>query len=64
METRHIDSPEAPAPAGGYAQAIEVRNATRTLYISGQIPVDKDGHLPETFAEQARVAWRNLEAQI
>jgi enamine deaminase RidA (YjgF/YER057c/UK114 family) len=64
MEMHRIDSPDAPASAGGYAQAIEVRNATRTLYISGQIPVRRDGTLPETFAEQARVAWQNLASQL
>lgn len=64
METRRIDSPDAPAAAGGYAQAIEVRHATRTLYISGQFPVTKDGDLPVTFEEQVRVAWHNLESQL
>lgn len=64
MKMRRIDSPDAPAAAGGYAQAIEVQNAARTLYISGQIPVTKDGRLPESFAEQASIAWANLEAQL
>ena len=64
MNMRRIDSPDAPAAAGGYAQAIEVSNATRTLYISGQIPVTSGGTLPGTFREQARVAWENLEAQL
>jgi enamine deaminase RidA (YjgF/YER057c/UK114 family) len=64
MNMRRIDSPNAPAAAGGYAQAIEVSNVTRTLYISGQIPVTRDGTLPETFRDQVRVAWGNLEAQL
>lgn len=64
VEMRRIDSEYAPAAAGGYAQAIEVTNAARTLYISGQTPVTSTGDVPGTFAEQARVAWGNLEAQL
>jgi enamine deaminase RidA (YjgF/YER057c/UK114 family) len=64
MDVRSINAPEAPAAAGGYAQAVEVRGAGRTLYISGQIPVARDGTIPTTFEEQAWLTWRNLEAQL
>jgi 2-iminobutanoate/2-iminopropanoate deaminase len=64
MKLRSIDAPDAPKPAGGYAQAVEVSGATRTLYVSGQIPVDADGNCPAGFAEQARLAWRNVLAQL
>jgi 2-iminobutanoate/2-iminopropanoate deaminase len=64
VETRAINAPDAPAPAGGYAQALEVSNASRLLFISGQIPVGTDGAVPATFAEQGRLAWANLEAQL
>lgn len=64
MERQPINATDAPAPAGGYAQAIEVRNANRTLYISGQIPVGTDGVVPSSFSDQARLAWQNLEAQL
>jgi enamine deaminase RidA (YjgF/YER057c/UK114 family) len=64
MNRRPISSPEAPEAAGGYAQAVEVSGATRTLYVSGQIPVAADGALPEGFPAQARLAWRNVEAQL
>jgi enamine deaminase RidA (YjgF/YER057c/UK114 family) len=64
MERRLINAPDAPAPAGGYAQAVEVANANRTLYISGQIPVGMDGVVPSSFAEQAALAWQNLESQL
>lgn len=59
-----IDAPDAPAPAGGYAQAMEVRGATRTVYVSGQIPVAPDGRVPSEFRDQARLAWANVEAQL
>jgi 2-iminobutanoate/2-iminopropanoate deaminase len=64
METRRVNASDAPAAVGGYSQAIEVRNAARTLYISGQIPVARNGEVPESFREQARLAWRNIEAQL
>lgn len=64
MKTRSIAAPDAPQAQGGYAQAIEVMGATRTLHVSGQIPVMPDGRVPEGFTEQARLAWRNVEAQL
>lgn len=64
MEKRIINAADAPAPAGAYAQAIEVRNASRTLYISGQIPVAVDSSVPADFTGQARLAWQNVVAQL
>ena len=59
-----INAKNAPESAGGYSQAIDVTNSSRKLYISGQIPVDQNGVLPETFAEQAKNAWSNVKAQL
>lgn len=64
MTHRPINAPDAPQPLGGYAQAIEVTNATRTLYISGQIPAHIDGTVPEDFESQARLCWKNVIAQL
>ena len=64
MRRRAFDAAEAPAPAGGYAQAVEIAGASRILHVSGQIPVALDGTLPEGFAPQARLAWTNLLAQL
>jgi 2-iminobutanoate/2-iminopropanoate deaminase len=64
MEMRGVNAVDAPAAIGGYSQAVEVRQAVRTLYISGQIPVARNGEVPESFREQARLAWRNVEAQL
>lgn len=47
-----------------YSQAVEVRGVTRTVYVSGQIPVAPDGAVSEDFGEQARQAWANVEAQL
>ena len=64
MQRREINSSEAPSSAGGYAQAIELTNNSRMLYISGQIPEGRDGAVPQDFVSQCRLAWRNVEAQL
>jgi 2-iminobutanoate/2-iminopropanoate deaminase len=64
MDKRAISAADAPQPVGGYAQALEVADARRLLFVSGQIPVRPDGTVPGTFAEQARQAWGNMEAQL
>ena len=64
MEIQTVNASDAPGPSGGYAQAVSVEGASRLLFISGQIPVSVDGEVPESFADQARLAWKNLEAQL
>ncbi|CAN7508463.1 RidA family protein [Acidovorax sp. LjRoot66] len=64
MQSTPVNSPLAPGPSGGYSQALDVRGATRWLVISGQIPVDRAGGVPESFAEQADLVWANILAQL
>ena len=64
MNRRTIEALDAPSASGGYSQALEVERATRTLYVSGQIPVSVDGATPTSFREQCELAWRNLAAQL
>ena len=64
MRIRAIEAPDAPPAAGGYAQAVEVSGARRLLFISGQIPLDREDRLPAAFADQCRLAWANVEAQL
>jgi 2-iminobutanoate/2-iminopropanoate deaminase len=64
MQRRDVNAPDAPLPASAYTQAIEVSGATRTLYISGQVGERVDGTIPDDIAEQSRLAWQNLEAQL
>jgi 2-iminobutanoate/2-iminopropanoate deaminase len=47
-----------------YAQCIEVSNASRLVFVSGQVPVREDGSIPERFADQARVVWDNVRKQL
>ena len=64
MQARTINASGAPAPVGGYAQAIEVQGFKRLLMVSGQIPVRPDGSIPADFDAQCRLAWSNVEAQL
>ncbi|WP_300058733.1 RidA family protein [uncultured Roseobacter sp.] len=64
MTLDYISSPQAHDRKTGYAQCVAVTGAARTVYVSGQIPVRADGSVPETFAEQARQAWANVQAQL
>ena len=64
MKMNSINSPPAPQPAGGYSQALEVVGAQRLLFVSGQIPQTVAGEIPTDFTAQARLAWRNVLAQL
>src|SRR5271165_2000672 len=64
MQRRDINADSGPIPAAAYSQAVEVAGGTRMLFISGQVGVEVDGTTPTGVTEQARIAWRNLEAQL
>jgi enamine deaminase RidA (YjgF/YER057c/UK114 family) len=64
MDKRALSAPDAPQAAGGYAQVCEVSNPARWAFVSGQIPEAADGTIPPDFAAQARLVWRNVEAQL
>ena len=52
-------------PTGSsYSQAMEVRNASRWAFVSGQVPADENGAVPEAFHDQARLVWRNIDKQL
>ena len=64
MTSLSIIAPDAPSASGGYAQAVRISGARELLFVSGQIPVDTDGAVPEAFGDQCRLVWRNVEAQL
>lgn len=57
------DAPDVPS-LPTYAQCMEVSNASRLVFVSGQVPVRADGSVPPSFAEQAQVAWDNVRKQL
>jgi enamine deaminase RidA (YjgF/YER057c/UK114 family) len=53
------------APTGhAYALAHEVAGAARLLFVSGQVPEDEHGNVPDDFAGQCRLAWENVRRQL
>lgn len=59
IQTRAID------PTGyGYSQAVEVSNAKRILYVSGQVPEDEKENVPPDFPSQCALAWKNIEDKL
>jgi enamine deaminase RidA (YjgF/YER057c/UK114 family) len=48
------DPADAPAPQGGYVNAMEVRGAQRLVFVSGQVPEDRDGVVPADLEGQSR----------
>lgn len=64
MNKRRINAEVAPQPVGWYSQAIEASEVQRLVFVSGQIPVTRDGGVPDGFAAQARQAWANVDAQL
>jgi len=64
MPSKSINAKNAPASMSNYSQAIEVSGTTRRLYVSGQIPMTKEGNLPNSFKDQAALVWQNVIAQL
>jgi len=64
MNRETINAKNAPAARGGYSQAVKLTDFKTLLFISGQIPVSDDDKVPETFEDQARLVWRNIDAQL
>jgi enamine deaminase RidA (YjgF/YER057c/UK114 family) len=64
MTLTPVNAPDAPSPAGDYAQAVRLKDFEELLFVSGQIPVAADGAVPGAFAGQCRLVWRNVEAQL
>ncbi|MEN6303429.1 MAG: RidA family protein [Armatimonadia bacterium] len=60
-----IQSPDVPAPKTAYSQAM-LAQGSKLLFISGQVPVDKDGKLvgEGDFRAQAHQIFRNLQANL
>jgi len=62
---RRFHSPEALPPPAGYSHVVEVR-AGRVIYVSGQVPLDRDGKLvgEGDLESQARQVFENLQAAL
>ena len=63
MPNKPIQTDAAPAAIGTYSQAVST-NATRTIFLSGQIPLDPQNMeiVSAAFTEQAHQVFKNLHA--
>ena len=52
------------APSSGYSMGLEFSQHRRLLFISGQVPENSDGSVPEGFEAQCEQAWRNVIAVL
>ena len=64
MDNKLINAPDAPQPLASYSQAFEISGHKRLLFVSGQIPVSREGKVPTDFPSQCRLAWSNIVAQL
>lgn len=56
-----LDPAGLPESTGTYTHGTLVTGASRTVFVSGQVPwADADGAVPESFTEQCRLTWRNV----
>ncbi len=49
---------------GRYADACRVPAGWETIFVSGTPGIDERGEVPADFADEARQAWRNVEAAL
>jgi 2-iminobutanoate/2-iminopropanoate deaminase len=61
--TRHNPA-SVHAPSGGYSMGLELADHRRLLFISGQVPENADGSVPDGFEAQCEQAWRNVIAVL
>ncbi len=61
MATRFLSPETMPRPYG-YSQVVEVRGASRTVYIAGQVPLDTANNVvgEGDFEAQVRQAFENV----
>ncbi len=65
MSVHRVITPEGIAsPAANYAHARLTTGAAAWLHTSGVVPIDTDGSVPATIAEQAVVVWANISAML
>jgi len=64
IKRNKINAPSAPSVVGGYSQAVNISAFDELLFISGQIPVSKNGVTPSAFKAQAAQVWDNISAQL
>lgn len=60
MKTRLIEPNGINPPSVDYAHAIEVREASRTVYLAGTMGLDPDGGANASIDHQLEMIWENI----
>ena len=60
MPTAFHNPSAVAAPLGRYTHAVEAPSGARVVFLSGQVPVAKDGSVPATLAAQADQDYANI----
>lgn len=65
MQNKFINPENMPAPFG-YSHIVEVNNAKRIIYISGQVAINADGHIVGIgdLAKQTRQVFDNIKIAL
>ncbi|MES5846422.1 MULTISPECIES: RidA family protein [unclassified Bacillus cereus group] len=65
MQKKFIN-PETMPPTFGYSHVVEVSNAKRTIYISGQVAINIDGQIVgiNDLATQTRQVFENIKIAL
>jgi len=64
MHKRHNPDSVVSPFGNGYSQALEVDSNKRWLYTAGQVGVDPNGNVSDTFEEQVAQTWANIKALL
>ncbi|MFI6318866.1 RidA family protein [Nonomuraea sp. NPDC050556] len=59
-----IDPATLPEATGTYTHGTVVTGASRTVFVSGQVPWAREGTVPGEFDAQCRLTWRNVLAVL
>lgn len=59
MTAAAISTTQAPAAIGPYSQGVVSGD---TIFVSGQLPLQSDGTMPDSIEEQTAQAFRNISA--
>ncbi|HEY8520312.1 MAG TPA: RidA family protein [Gammaproteobacteria bacterium] len=62
MTATFLNPDDVHAPAGPYSHTAVVPPGSELVFVAGQVGMRPDGSVPDDFAEQAELAFRNLRA--
>jgi len=59
-----FSSPDTMQKPPGYSHVVEVTGPGRTVYLAGQLGIDKSGKMGATAREQMEIAFQNVKAAM